>query len=303
MPYRSIFLAPEWQHVRYLGWQDDWPHPDFRVMSRKQGPVTRKLVVSGLSDAVEFGEQWNALLGLRSSTTEIVLHDLTHNSDIAQTVEQAGFVRLGNDKRLLNIATFVIDLTPDEETLFAALSTDTRRKVRKAEKSELQFRDDAHLDPLMVAQFIASFQKMAGERALSAINANVVERMIADGMSRLFVVEDANTADSERSFLLSYETDRTGFFLYGASDRSKQNDGAGQLLQWGAINAFKAAGLQYYDMGGLPSTDSSNGIYRFKNGFGGELIDLGAEYGWSGSLVKAARAGRGLLGRLKGNRR
>lgn len=303
MPYRSIFLAPEWQHVRYLGWQDDWPHPDFRVMSRKQGPVTRKLVVSGLSDAVEFGEQWNALLGLRSSTTGIVLHDLTHNSDIAQTVEQAGFVRLGNDKRLLNIATFVIDLTPDEETLFAALSTDTRRKVRKAEKSELQFRDDAHLDPLMVAQFIASFQKMAGERALSAINANVVERMIADGMSRLFVVEDANTADSERSFLLSYETDGTGFFLYGASDRSKQNDGAGQLLQWGVIKAFKAAGLQFYDMGGLPSTDSSNGIYRFKNGFGGELIDLGAEYGWSGSLVKAARAGRGLLGRLKGNKR
>ena len=64
---------------------------------------------------------------------------------------------------------------------------------------------------------------------------------------------------------------------------------AGVLLQWGVMRALKAAGLRWYDMGGLPSLDSANGIYRFKKGFGGELVELGAEYGRSGALANLAR--------------
>lgn len=299
--YRSIFLAPEWQHVRYLGWRDEWPHPDFRVMQQQRGPITRLLVLNACTDTAEFAGQWEAILSRRNAMTEICLHDLTGSPTVAAIADASGMALLSADQRLLNIATFAIDLSPDEDALFAAMSSDTRRKVRNAEKNGLRFDAEAHRDPARIAQFVASFQRMAGERALNAISPATVDSMIGDGLARLFAVEDeAAGPEGERSFLLSYESAGTGFFLYGASDRAKQNDGAGHLLQWGAIRAFRQAGHRWYDMGGLPALDSSNGIYRFKKGFGGELVELGTEFGWSGLMVRAARQGRALAGRLKG---
>lgn len=298
-PYRTIFLAPEWQHVRYLGWEDSWPDPDFRVMRQRRGPLARRLVVSAVADPVRFA----SLLGgvIPGAAEETVVHDLTGDPAIAAQVRAAEFAELGKADRLLNVATLVVPLGQDDDALLAACSADTRRKIRKAQAEGLHFDGAAHADPRRVSQFLACFAAMARDRSLSPISESVVAAMIGGGHARLFAVGDGGTEGdpaAQRSFLLSYETGGTGFFLYGASDRTKQNDGAGHLLQWGAMRAFRDAGHRWYDMGGVPAQDSSDGIFRFKKGFGGILIALGTEYGRHGSLYAAAHRLKGFARRF-----
>jgi lipid II:glycine glycyltransferase (peptidoglycan interpeptide bridge formation enzyme) len=48
------------------------------------------------------------------------------------------------------------------------------------------------------------------------------------------------------------------------------------LLQWEAIRWAKAQGAKQYDFWGIPATDAEAeamaGVYRFKSGWGGEVV-------------------------------
>jgi len=45
------------------------------------------------------------------------------------------------------------------------------------------------------------------------------------------------------------------------------------LMAWSAITEIKKSGFERYDLGGMPS-DEKNGVYFFKSGWGGELINV-----------------------------
>jgi lipid II:glycine glycyltransferase (peptidoglycan interpeptide bridge formation enzyme) len=65
-------------------------------------------------------------------------------------------------------------------------------------------------------------------------------------------------------------------YLYGASSNNKRNLMAPYALQWRAMQDAKEAGCLYYDLFGIPPNDDPNhpmaGLYRFKTGFGGQII-------------------------------
>jgi len=65
-------------------------------------------------------------------------------------------------------------------------------------------------------------------------------------------------------------------YLYGASSNIKRNLMAPHALQWKAMQDGKEAGCLYYDLFGIPPNDDPNhpmyGLYRFKTGFGGQII-------------------------------
>ena len=148
--YRSIFLSPDWQHVRYLGWQDSWPHPQFRVMRQKKGPLERLFILSELSDAAELAAIWQEQVGGISALREARVHDFSGSEEIGQFLQSSGLKPLAATERMLNIMTIVIDLAPDEEALRAQLSSDTRRKLRKAEEAERAQRSAAELGAKVV---------------------------------------------------------------------------------------------------------------------------------------------------------
>ncbi|MDR1869991.1 MAG: peptidoglycan bridge formation glycyltransferase FemA/FemB family protein [Treponema sp.] len=65
-------------------------------------------------------------------------------------------------------------------------------------------------------------------------------------------------------------------YLYGASSGIKRNLMAPYALQWRAMQDAKEAGCQFYDLFGIPPNENPNhpmaGLYRFKTGFGGQII-------------------------------
>ncbi len=65
-------------------------------------------------------------------------------------------------------------------------------------------------------------------------------------------------------------------YLYGGSTRKKRNLMAPYAMHWAAIRHGLAKGRRYYDLWGVPRVlreDSHAwGIYRFKEGFGGERV-------------------------------
>ena len=65
-------------------------------------------------------------------------------------------------------------------------------------------------------------------------------------------------------------------YLYGASSNNKRNLMAPYALQWKAMRDAKEAGCLNYDLFGIPPNEDPNhpmaGLYRFKTGFGGQII-------------------------------
>ena len=64
--------------------------------------------------------------------------------------------------------------------------------------------------------------------------------------------------------------------MYGASRGLHRNLMPNHLLQWEAMRWAKAQGCTVYDMWGAPDvldeSDPMWGVYRFKEGFGGQFV-------------------------------
>ncbi len=72
-----------------------------------------------------------------------------------------------------------------------------------------------------------------------------------------------------------------GYYVYGMSRNAHREKMPTYLLQWEAMKQAKSNGCAAYDLWGAPEVfDESNsmwGVYRFKEGLGGEVVrTLGA---------------------------
>lgn len=290
--YRSIFLAADWRHNRYLGWSDGWRTPDLRVLTRRAGPVARTLIISAEPDATlviaEAGKR-------RALNAEVTVHDLAGLPSVARALEAMAFAELDTG-RMLNRYTSVIDLQHDEAALLEAMSADTRRELRMAERAAIDFIRDAQRDSALLDLFFATMDDLTRTRGLQGVDRVETARQFADGTARLYAVR-AGTDGTV--FLQTYEAGDTAMYFRGAT-AGKAAHGSGRAIQWLAIQDMRARGLRWYDLGGLPSLDPKNGITRFKAGFGGAVIDLGPEFRWNGPVVQAAMRGRVLWRRVRG---
>jgi len=215
---------------------------------------------------------------------DIVIHDFVGQADVAsRRFGGRPFNLLRGSGRLLNAATFVLDLRQSPADLLQAMTADYRRKIRRAEQSGVRVSVyDTPSEDLLVA-FAAAYASMATANGLNAFDSASLRRMYAQKRALLFVAE---TEGQMSNFLHVYLGTTTGLFMYGVNP-IKDNSGVGHLLQWRAMEALRERGYQWYDMGGVPSLDPSNGIFTFKARFGGELVKLGAEWRFSGVAVRA----------------
>ena len=169
--------------------------------------------------------------------------------------------------------TVILDLTPSEEALLAAMKPKWRYNIGLARRKGVVVR------PGGVAELETFYELYAatGQRDGFLIRPKAyyldLWRQYLQAAPERASLLLARVDDVSVAGLILFYFARTAWYMYGASLDQHRNLMPNHLLQWEAIKTARARGCTLYDMWGAPDvfaeTDPLWGVYRFKLGFGG----------------------------------
>jgi lipid II:glycine glycyltransferase (peptidoglycan interpeptide bridge formation enzyme) len=164
-------------------------------------------------------------------------------------------------------ATRIIDLTPDEETLWGDLRKKWRQYVNKARHAGIEVTD---ADGSALPEFYRVYRETA-DRAGFLIRAeaayrDVWEAFAPTGNARLLFARKPDGTPLATLFLVS--AGPRVVEPYGGMTEEGGESRANYLLKWEAIRSSRERGATSYDLWGL----ATGGIAHFKTGFGGREV-------------------------------
>lgn len=183
-----------------------------------------------------------------------------------------------------------LDLSPPPERLFAAFSKGHRADVRRAERGGVIVRTGTTLADLDA--FYQIMQQTAA-RAEFAIHSREYYRKaweIGGDGARLLI---ASLKGEDVAAFLIFGLGSEGQYMYSGANDAGLKSGANHLLQWHAIQWTRSQGCRRYDLWGIPEaigrmvsepesereqaeqrakSDPLYGAYRFKKGWGGDVV-------------------------------
>lgn len=267
----SIFYAPK-------GPLMDWTNEslrkrvldDLQSFAKKQGAIFLKLdpdVVLGRGVTLSEGE-------------------VTENSGqaVRSDLRRRGWVDSSDQIQFRN--TVLVDLSASEEDILMRMKQKTRYNVRLAEKKGVTVRVGKLEDLGMLYRMYAETSVRDGFvirdeeyyqtvwRTFMANNSPFIPHP-----SSLPLIAEVDGEPVAAIFLFMFAG--RGYYVYGMSRDKHREKMPTYLLQWAAMKHARAHGCLTYDLWGAPDvfdeSDSMWGVYRFKEGLGGEVVrTLGA---------------------------
>lgn len=177
--------------------------------------------------------------------------------------------------------TLVVELAGSEDELLGRMKQKTRYNIRLSQRKGVEVR---------YGENVGSFYQLleeTGQRDEFGIHSEAYYQRAYD----LFSARDACAmvfAEFEGKLLsaaMVFAHGTRSWYFYGASSNEHRNLMAPYAVQWEAMRWARAKGCSQYDLWGVPDEDGevleaefSNrndglwGVYRFKRGFGGELV-------------------------------
>lgn len=196
-------------------------------------------------------------------------------------------------------ATIHVDLTRDLDTILAQMKPKWRYNIRLAERKGVTVREGSADDMAMFYQLL----RVTSARDAFAIHSEDYYRAALDlftarDCARLFVAEYEReplaaifvTAPAKPALSVAEGSAGSSTFggeaiyLYGASSNAHRERMPNHALHWAAIQWAKARGCARYDLWGVAATAEVNadslthGLYQFKQGFGGRLVQYVGGY-------------------------
>jgi len=177
--------------------------------------------------------------------------------------------------------TLIVDLTPEEDQILAAMKQKTRYNIRLASRKDVVVRTS---DDVSV---FSDLMEITGQRDDFGVHSLDYYRQAFDlfhrrGACQLFI---AQYEDQPLAAIMVFMRGTRAWYFYGASSNQHRNRMPAYLLQWEAMRWAKSRGCQTYDLWGVPDADLETleadfmkrhdglwGVYRFKRGFGGQLM-------------------------------
>ena len=211
-------------------------------------------------------------------TVKIEPEVLEQHEDVKALLGGIGFRKARYD--LNQKTTLVVDLSLPEEELLARMRSKTRYNVRLAARKGVEV-----VEPDFEEAWETFYEWM---KATSARKEDYVLRRPRDYLRG--VMGAMQEAGQGHLFLAKHEgTPLAGmyvftfgdkyWYMYGASSDEKRNLKPNYLLQWEVMRWARERGLTHYDMVGVPKAEDLDessslwGVYKFKEGFGGEIVD------------------------------
>ena len=200
-------------------------------------------------------------------------------------LREAGFKRLQRGLDFESIQPRFVWQLPlegkDADDLMKGFHSKTRYNIRLARRKGVEIRAAESEKDLKrfyeVLRETSSRQSfmIRGYEYYLAIWREMIERDLA----RLFLAE---YEDQLLAGTMAFITQRHCWYVYGASSNRHRNVMPNYLLQWTMINWALERGCDIYDFRGIsgdPSPDNPlYGLYRFKKGFGGYMVEYVGEY-------------------------
>ena len=283
--YRSIFLDDGWAHQKYYGWLLTEDHPGLRVLQKKRLAFTRSLIL-----LTKGGETWlddavRRACG-RLGLADILIHDFDRVLSDPPVVAGRRFHRAEQRERVLNTATYVVDLKEDGEILWKKFGAKSRNAARKAESNGMRFVHDRDFKSTLDC-FYGFYEPLARQHTLETPDRKILEKMQKEG--NLIGVSCEQCEGNKFVVNILYLTGKSSFYLYGASD-PEAGVGAGQFVQWNTILLLKKLGYGWYDLGGVQDPTKMDGIHQFKKSIGGALYKMGDEFRYEASGFAIAKS-------------
>ncbi len=171
--------------------------------------------------------------------------------------------------------TRIIDLSPGEEQLRAAMKRKHRQYVNKAERGGIEIqRFDGSASREAIQHALGDFNRIyrltARRAGFVAREPSYYERVWSLFAPGRRVRLSFAVRDGERlATLFHFTCGERAVEAYGGMTDAGAEARANYLLKWAAIADFAREGFVVYDMWGL----ATGGIRQFKEGFGGEEIE------------------------------
>jgi len=195
--------------------------------------------------------------------------------------------------------TSVLDLSPDPDGILAGMKSKTRYNIRLAGRKGVTVREGMPEDLPVFYRLM----QLTGQRDGFGVHSEAYYRLayqlfVPHGLAKLFLATLADT-DQVLAGIMTFALGQRAWYMYGASSDEHRNLMPSYLLQWEAVRWARERGCQTYDLWGIPDeeetvlerdflkrSDGLWGVYRFKRGFGGQVVHyLGAyDYVYSPSL-------------------
>lgn len=166
-------------------------------------------------------------------------------------------------------ATRIVDLSPNEEEIFAQFTSTCRRHIRQAQKGEVYVEESTDY-----AQF-AELSRVTAERdgffAHSAKHFEKFCKALEENVVLLVAKKEEKWLSAGIFITLGEES----WYYYGASSAKERNLNAPTFLQFEAMKWAKEKGAKSFDLLGVAPNDDPKhklaGVTRFKKKFGGDI--------------------------------
>jgi len=249
----------------------DWSDPtwrtrvldDLQLLARKQGAIFIKadpevVIASGVPGAPD--EQQN-------ETGKAVVAELARRGWLFSS-EQIQFKN-----------TVKLDLTGSDDDLLGRMKQKTRYNLRLAERKGVKIRLGNQADlPTLYHMYAETSLRDGFVIRSEAYYQQVWQTFMQQGMADALIAE---VEGEPIAGLFLFHFAEKAWYLYGMSRQAHRETMPNYLLQWAAMRRCKQLGCTSYDLWGAPDefneTDSMWGVFRFKEGLGGEVArTLGA---------------------------
>ncbi len=276
-----------WTAVRLSLPHGEFPRLVAQVLFRRIGPISVAYVPRGpLAGELSAGEV--------AQFTRVVDDECRRRRAVAVLIEPETTdvpLRLGhsmlwkpNDALVQPRRTIKIAVHADDDDLLARMKSKTRYNVRLAERRGVTIRRGGVRD-------VPLFYRLLQETA-DRDNFGVHDIRYFDDMMRVFG-DDAALLIAEfegepAAGLLGLRTADEAIYMYGATRTELQRHMPAYLIQFAAMRWARDSGCSSYDLWGIPAEDEMSstdenggtvnvrdgmwGVYRFKQGFGGEVV-------------------------------
>lgn len=260
-------------------------HKQFRIQYVPRGPMLcgwedghlRRMV---LSDLRRFATKRKAIF-VKIDPEVIQGKGLSDNvsdqpNDLVQEVRQDlikdGWLYSAEQVQFRN--TIVVELTPKPDAILARMKQKTRYNIRLAERKGVVVRFGGLQDIDLLYRMYAQTALRDGFAIREKDYYHHVWETFHKADMADFLIAEVEKLPIAAVIVLRFAG--RAWYMYGMSTDLHREKMPNHLLQWQAMLKARAEGCHAYDMWGAPDTfdpsDEMWGVYRFKEGFGGEVI-------------------------------